>query len=160
MRVLKNIWTSDQPEFHGKFFSLPRSVINAKPVQKPHPPIYIAAFAPAALKRVATMANGWHPTGVPIAGMAHMFGAIRQMAEAAGRDSSELKMIVRANLYLTDKPIEKDRGLFAGSREQVREDLAACEKIGADEVLYELGFTRGGQQLSNWERLLEELKPE
>ena len=63
IQVLKNIWTSDQPEFHGKFFSLPRSVINAKPVQKPHPPIYIAAFAPA-LKRVATMANGWNPTGV------------------------------------------------------------------------------------------------
>ena len=89
-----------------------------------------------------------------------MFGAIRQMAEAAGRDSLELKMIVRANLYLTDKPIEKDCGLFAGSREQVREDLAACEKTGADEVFYELGFTRGGQQLSNWERLLEELRPE
>ena len=63
IQVIKNIWTSDQPEFHGKFFSLPRLVINAKPVQKPHLPIYIAAFAPAALKRDATMANGWNPTG-------------------------------------------------------------------------------------------------
>ena len=106
------------------------------------------------------MADGWNPTGLPVEAMAQMFGAIRQMAEAAGRDPSELKMIVRANLYLTDTPIEKDRGLFAGSMEQVREDLAACEKIGADEVFYELGFTRGGQQLSTWERLLEELKPE
>src|SRR5215469_1272303 len=160
IQVLKNIWTTDPAEFHGKFFSLPKSVIQAKPVQKPHPPIYIAAFAPAALKRTATMADGWNPTGLPVEAMAHMFGAIQKMAEAAGRDPSELKMIVRTNLYLTDKPIEKDRGLFAGSREQVREDLAACGKIGADEVFYELGFTRGGQQLSTWERLLEELKPE
>lgn len=160
IQVLKNIWTTDPAEFHGKFFSLPKSIIQAKPVQKPHPPIYIAAFAPAALKRTATMADGWNPTGLPMEAMAQMFGAIRQMAEAAGRDPSELKMIVRTNLYLTDKPIEKDRSLFAGSMEQVREDLAACEKIGADEVFYELGFTRGGQQLSTWERLLEELKPE
>jgi len=159
IQVLKTIWTTDPAEFHGKFFSLPKSHIGPKPVQKPHPPIYIAAFAPAALKRVATMANGWNPTGVPIAGMEHMFAAIRQMAKEAGRDPSELKMIVRANLYITDKPIGKDRGLFAGSTEQVREDLAACEKIGADEVFYELGFTPGGQQLSTWERLLEEFKP-
>ena len=159
LQVLKAIWTTDPVEFHGKFFSLPESYISAKPVQKPHPPIYIAAFAPAALKRVATMANGWNPTGVPIAGMQYMFGAIREMAKEAGRDPAELKIIVRANLYLTEKPIEKDRGLFAGTMEQVREDLAACEKIGADEVFYELGFTPGGQQLSTWERLMEEFRP-
>jgi alkanesulfonate monooxygenase SsuD/methylene tetrahydromethanopterin reductase-like flavin-dependent oxidoreductase (luciferase family) len=160
IQVLKTIWTTDPAEYHGKFFSLPKSHIGPKPVQKPYPPIYIAAFAPAALKRVATVANGWNPTGVPIAGMEHMFGAIRQMAREAGRDPAELKMIVRANLYLTSKPIEKDRGLFAGTMGQVREDLAACEKIGANEVFYELGFTPGGQQLSAWERLLEELKPQ
>ena len=160
IQVLKNIWTTDPAEFHGKFFSLPKSIINAKPVQKPHPPIYLAAFAPAALKRAATMADGWNPTGLPVEAMAQMFGAIRQMAEAAGRDPSELKMIVRANLYLTDKPIEKGRGLFAGSTEQVHEDLASCEKLGADEVFYELGFTRGGQQLSTWEQLLQKLRPE
>ena len=46
IQVLKTIWTTDPAEFHGKFFSLPKSHISAKPVQKPHPPIFIAAFAP------------------------------------------------------------------------------------------------------------------
>jgi len=58
---------------------------------------------------------------------------------------------------------EETRGhgpaIFVGSVEQIREDIAACEKIGADEVFLELGFTHGGQTLSNWERLLEEFKP-
>ena len=159
IQVLKTIWTTDPAEFHGKFFSLPKSHIGPKPVQKPHPPIYIAAFAPAALKRVATMAIGWNPTGVPIAGMEHMFAGIRQMAEAAGRNLGELKMIVRGNLVLTDKPVEKDRPIFVGTPDQIREDIAACEQIGADEVFLELGFTHGGQQLSNWEQWLEEFKP-
>ena len=159
IQVLKTIWTTDPAEYHGKFFSLPKSYISAKPVQKPHPPIFIAAFAPPALKRVATMADGWNPTGLPIEAMAQMFGAIRQMAEAAGRDPKELRMIVRGNLYLTDKPKGKDRAAFFGSVEQVREDIAACEKIGAEEVFLELAFTPGGQQLSNWERLLEEFRP-
>jgi probable F420-dependent oxidoreductase len=155
IQVLKTIWTTDPAEYHGKFFSLPKSVIGPKP----HPPIFIAAFAPAALKRVATMADGWNSTGIPVEGMVQMFGAIRQMAQAAGRDPAELQMIVRANLNLKEKPIEKDRALFAGSTEQIREDIAACEKIRAEEVLLELGFTAGGQSLSNWERLLEVFRP-
>src|SRR5664279_706553 len=123
IQVMKTIWTTDPAEFHGKFFSLPKSHISAKPVQKPHPPIYIAAFAPAALKRVATMANGWNPTGLPVEAMAQMFGAIRQMAQEAGRDPAELKMIVRGNLYLTEKRAGKDRAAFYGSLDQVREDI-------------------------------------
>ena len=40
LQVLKTIWTTDPAEHHGKFFSLPKSHIGPKPVQKPHPPIY------------------------------------------------------------------------------------------------------------------------
>ena len=159
IQVLKALWTTDPSEFHGKFFSLSKSHINAKPVQKPHPPIYIAAFAPAALKRVASMADGWNPTGLSVEAMAQMFGAIKQMAEAAGRNPSELKMIVRGNLVLRDKRVEKDRPIFIGTPDQIRQDIAACEKIGADEVFFELGFTHGGQELSNWEWWMEEFKP-
>jgi probable F420-dependent oxidoreductase len=159
IEVMKAIWTNDPSEFRGKFFSLPKSHIQAKPAQKPHPPIYIAAFAPPALKRLATMADGWNPTGLPIEAMAQMWGAIRQMADAAGRNPSELKMIVRGNLVITQKPVEKDRFIFIGTPDQIREDIAACEKIGADEVFLELGFTHGGQELSNWEKWLEEFKP-
>jgi len=159
LQVLKTIWTTDPAEYHGKFFSLPKSYIAPKPVQKPHPPIYLAAYTPPAMKRVATLADGWNPAGVPIEGMKQMWAGIQQMAKEAGRDPSELSMIVRANLYITDKPVEKNRFVFGGSIEQIREDLAACEKLGAQETFLELGFTPGGQSLDNWERLLEEFRP-
>ena len=157
--LLKKIWTTDPVEHSDKFFSLPKSHIGPKPVQKPHPPIYLAAYTPAAMKRVATMANGWNPAGVPIEGMKQMWTGIQQMAKAAGRDPSELSMIVRANLFITDKPVDKDRFVFVGSVEQIREDIGACERSGADEVFLEIGFTPGGQSLSNWEKLLEEFRP-
>ena len=98
LQVLKAIWTSDPAEFHGKHFHLPKSYIGPKPVQKPHPPIILAAFAPPALKRLATMADGWNPVGVPVEGMAQMFSSIQQMAKEAGRDPATLQMIVRGNL--------------------------------------------------------------
>jgi probable F420-dependent oxidoreductase len=50
LQVLKTIWTTDPAEYHGKFFSLPKSYINAKPVQKPHPPIFIAGVRSAGVK--------------------------------------------------------------------------------------------------------------
>ena len=68
LQALKTIWTTDPVEFHGEFFDIPRSVIGPKPVQKPHPPIYLAAYTPPALERVARDSNGWNPVGIPPAG--------------------------------------------------------------------------------------------
>src|SRR2546426_6003155 len=60
LQVLKAIWTTDPAEFRGRYYQLPRSIIGPKPVQKPHPPIYLAAFVPQALRRAAVYANGWN----------------------------------------------------------------------------------------------------
>lgn len=157
--MLKTIWTNDPAEHHGKFFSLPKSYIGPKPVQKPHPPLFLAAYTPPAMKRVATMADGWNPAGVPVAAMSQMFRAMQQMAKEAGRDPEELRMIVRANLFITEKPLGTDRPVFIGSLAQIHEDIAACEKIGAEEVFLEVGFTPGGQLLSYWQKLLKEFQP-
>ncbi len=159
LQVLKAIWTSDPAEFHGKHFHLPKSYIGPKPVQKPHPPIILAAFAPPALKRLATMADGWNPVGVPVEGMAQMFSSIQQMAKEAGRDPATLQMIVRGNLEVTDKPLPKERWLFSGTMEQIKEDLEECGDIGAHEVFLDPTFSTGGQSLDRWLSLLEEFRP-
>ena len=95
--LLKAIWTENPVEFHGKFFNVPRSYIDLKPVQKPHPPIYLGAFAPAALQRLAKLADGWNPVFLPVPVMAEMFGTIKQMAKEAGRDPSAMAMVVHAD---------------------------------------------------------------
>jgi probable F420-dependent oxidoreductase len=140
LQVLKAIWTENPVEFHGKFFNLPKSYIDLRPVQKPHPRIYLAAFTPAALRRAAKVADGWNPTGIPLEGMSQMFSSIKQMAAAAGRDASSLELVVRANLHITDKPLGKDRFIFTGTLDQIKEDTAACRKLGASEVHFDPGF--------------------
>jgi probable F420-dependent oxidoreductase len=57
IEMLKKIWTTDPVEFQGKHYRIPKSFIGPKPVQKPHPPIYMAAFTSSAMKRVAAEAN-------------------------------------------------------------------------------------------------------
>lgn len=159
IQVLKACWTTNPVEFHGKFYNIPKSYIDLKPVQKPHPPIYMAAFVPAALKRLATVADGWNPTLIPAAGMGEMFAGIKQMAKDAGRDPSSLVMIVRAIMNMTDKPLGQDRGIFNGSFDQIADDVKACAAVGASEVFFDPAFGHGGQSLDRWLELLEQLKP-
>lgn len=156
LQVLKAIWTTNPVEFHGKFYQIPKSYIGPKPVQKPHPPIYMAAFAPPAMKRLATMADGWNPVAIPVDGMAQMFAGIKQMAKEAGRDPASLSMIVRAHVDISAKPLGKERTIFTGTLEQIKEDVAACRGIGAHQVFFDPTFYT--QSLDQWLSLMEQLR--
>jgi len=158
LQVLKAIWTTNPVEFRGKFFTLPSSYIQPKPVQKPHPPIYLAAFAPAALNRLARAADGWNPVAIPVEGMKQMFAGIQQMAKAAGRDPASLKMVVRANLHITESSLGSDRPVFSGSPDQVKEDIAAVRGIGAHELFFDPTFSPGMQELPRWLEAMEAVR--
>ena len=143
LQALKRIWTTDPVEFHGRYYRIPKSVIGPKPVQKPHPPIYMAAYTPSAMRRVAIEASGWFPVGIPLSGIGPMFEGIKGMAQEAGRDPSGLELIVRANVELHDTFIEKDRIDFTGTLEQIVEDVTMARKVGAAEIVIDAQFSPG-----------------
>ncbi len=158
LRVLIAIWTMDPVEFHGDYYHVPRAFIGPKPVQKPHPPIYLAAYAPAALKRAATLANGWNPAGLSVEQMASMFSEIREMAKAAGRDPKALELIVRANLHITPQPIADDRWIFAGSFDQVKADIEKVRALDADELFFDPTFSPGVTTLDSFLACMERIR--
>lgn len=145
LQVLKAIWTTDPVEFHGRYYQVPRSLIGPKPVQKPHPPIYLAAFVPQALKRAAVYANGWNPVGIPAEGMAKMMAQLREMAKAAGRDPAAMEVVVRANIHVTQEPLGADRWIFSGSLDQVRADIEKVRAVGVQEVFFDPTFSPDGE---------------
>jgi probable F420-dependent oxidoreductase len=157
LTVLKAIWTTDPTEFWGKYYTLPKSHIGPKPVQKPHPPIYLAAFASGALNRIARLADGWNPAGIPVPGMQQMFDNVKKMALDAGRDPSKLQLIVRANVEIHDKPRATDGTIFTGTLQQIGEDVDACKALGAHEIHFDPTFTTGGQRIDRWLDLMEQL---
>jgi probable F420-dependent oxidoreductase len=140
LEALLAIWTTDPVAYESPDFTIPPSVIGPKPVQSPHPPIYMAAYTEAAMARVARFADGWMPVGVPIEGMTAMLQGIRQMAEGHGRDPNAIELIVRANLKVTDAPLGDDRFIFTGSMDQIRGDVAAARAAGAAELTFDVTF--------------------
>jgi probable F420-dependent oxidoreductase len=61
LAALKQIWTNDQAEFHGRQIDFDPIFAWPKPVQQPHPPIYLGGESPAALRRLATYGDAWLP---------------------------------------------------------------------------------------------------
>jgi len=157
IQALKKIWTTDPVEFHGKYYRIPKSVIGPKPVQKPHPPVYMAAYTPSAMKRVAAEANGWFPVGIPLSGVGPMFEGIKNMAKEAGRDPSALELIVRANVEIQNSPIEKERVDFTGTLEQIAEDVKATQKLGATEIVFDAQFSPGVETANDLVSRMEQL---
>src|SRR5215212_2321464 len=49
LQVLETIWTTDPSEFAGEYYTVPKSILQPKPIQRPRPPIYMAAYTPSAL---------------------------------------------------------------------------------------------------------------
>lgn len=158
IQVIKAMWTQNPAEFSGRFFKLPKSYFDLRPVQQPHPSIYFAAFAPASMKRVAMFGDGWLPVAIPAEGMKGMWAGIVQMAKDAGRDTSKMEFVVRANVSISDKPLGEGRWIFTGSKDEVRGDIAACREIGAAEVAFDPSFTSDGLTADGFLTAVEQLR--
>lgn len=155
IEALLAIWTTDPVSYEGEEFRIPASVIGPKPVQSPHPPIYMAAYTEAAMARVARFADGWMPVGVPIGGMTAMLGGIREMAAGHGRDGDAIELIVRANLWVTDEPLGDDRFIFTGTPDQIRADIEGSREAGAAELTFDVTFDPATRTPDDYLRGLE-----
>jgi probable F420-dependent oxidoreductase len=157
LEALKTIWTTDPVEFQGEYYRIPPSFIGPKPLQQPHPPIYMGAFTPPALKRVAKNADGWFPAIIPLGGIAQMFEGIKQMAQEVGRDPGTLKLIIRANVEFSDTPLGQDRTNFTGTLEQIAGDVVATRELGAAELLFDVQWSSGVETVDDIVARMEQL---
>src|ERR671930_187705 len=96
VEVLKRIWTEDVVEFKGEFYNIPASKIGPKPVQKPHPPIYLGGFTPNTFRRIVNQdAEGWIITARgSIQEIEDGIEMIRDEAIKADKNPNKFKVIV------------------------------------------------------------------
>jgi probable F420-dependent oxidoreductase len=81
--AIKALWTTEPAEYHGKYVDFDPSYIRPKPVQKPHPPIFIGGDSDATVKRVIRHDAGWISNPLPVERLARR---VDQMREGARHD--------------------------------------------------------------------------
>jgi probable F420-dependent oxidoreductase len=88
--VLRSLWTQRSVTFEGRFHHLRAAGLAPAPSQRPIP-IWIGAYAPAALRRVGRIADGWFPMVRPGGGLDQALETISAGAAEVGRDASSLQ---------------------------------------------------------------------
>jgi probable F420-dependent oxidoreductase len=92
LQAMKALWTEPEARFDGRFIHFENVRCEPKPLQKPHPPIWMGGHSTAALRRTAKLADGWYGHVFwrnPEAFMREIQN-IREMAEQNGRDPATL----------------------------------------------------------------------
>lgn len=140
--ALKAIWTQDPVEHHGPLYDVPRSHVDPKPVQRPHPPLLLGGGAPAALRRVGRIADGWISSSrTDLTTIGEQVDLITGSAVEAGRDPSALRFVVRGVVRLTDEPTQGEARIpLQGTASQIRGDLDRLEEQGITEVFLDLNW--------------------
>ncbi|MCA8930667.1 MAG: TIGR03619 family F420-dependent LLM class oxidoreductase, partial [Alphaproteobacteria bacterium] len=90
IEAMKAIWTQDEASYEGEFVRFERIWQWPKPVQKPHPPIFVGGDAPRTFERVFRYGDGWIPSlaerdGLPLAEKLARIEALATQARELGR---------------------------------------------------------------------------
>jgi probable F420-dependent oxidoreductase len=137
LRCLRAIWTDDVVDYQGEFYRVPRSRVDPKPLQQPHPPILLGGTAPASLRRAGRLAAGWISSSrADLRSIDQSIGIVREAAEEAGRDPADLRFVCRAVVRVR----RAERAPLVGSLDEIRRDLAELEAKGFTEAFVDLNF--------------------
>ena len=92
--ALKELWTKDEAEFHGRYYDFPPVYCYPKPAQKPHPPILLGGNASNVLQRVAGWGDGWLPTRATPSQVEEGRKILDNLAAERGREPASLSISV------------------------------------------------------------------
>jgi probable F420-dependent oxidoreductase len=92
--AMKQIWTQQQAEFHGRFVDFDPIWLEPKPVQVPHPPVLVGGDGPRALRVAAECGDGWLPVVVSAADFEQQLTHLRGLREQAGKPDIEVTAIL------------------------------------------------------------------
>lgn len=154
VELIKALWTEPQVRYQGEIYHLDGGTMAPKPVQQPHPPIWLGGTHPDALRRAAIVADGWMGSGgSSTASFASSVPILQAALEKAGRDPAAFPISKRVFLSVHERPevaraeVQRwfsvvyrnpagtDASGIHGTPEQVREQLQELVARGANHLL-------------------------
>ncbi len=153
LNIFKEVWTQDNPSYQGDYCQFAPLDFLPKPIQKPHPPIWVGGESRRALRRTARFANGWYPIAAnpqfPLAGPDQLKSGLERLAsfaETEGRSVEEFDIIYRVHNYQLHETSGHGRQPFRGTPNDIAADIRQFEALGVTHLV--IDFTSQSHNLS------------
>ena len=91
VEIVRNLWTESAVDYDGEFYCVRGAVSLPKPIQKPHPPIWIGSEGPRMLRLTAKLGDGWIITNQSAEEYRRKLDLIEEHARKIGRSSEEIE---------------------------------------------------------------------
>ncbi|HEX6143884.1 MAG TPA: TIGR03619 family F420-dependent LLM class oxidoreductase, partial [Geminicoccaceae bacterium] len=145
LQAFRILCAEDDPSFEGRHVQFANVSFLPKPVQKPHPPIWVGGESPPALRRAVRYGDTWFPIGNNprhrLDTVARFEDGVRRLhrtAEQNGRDPGTIGLAFYANWFDESKTLQVDDGqrhLLTGSAREIAEDIVALEGVGVRDLV-------------------------
>ena len=152
LQIFKELWTSQNPSFQGQYCQFDDLDFLPKPVQHPHPPIWVGGESRRALQRTARYANGWYPIAAnpqfPMATPEQLQTGLARLAafaEVEGRTLDEFDIVYRIHDYSLQQTASAERRPFHGTADKIAADIRQFEALGVTHLV--LDFMRQSRNL-------------
>ena len=139
--AMRELWTSAAPSFSGKYTQFSGLVFEPKPVQKPHPPIWVGGHSRAALRRAVEVGAAWHPINRPAAELRAGVAELARLSREGGRAVAPA-LTLRNDLRVTAageaSPVSTHGGrVLAGEPARLVEEIAELRACGVEHLVLE-----------------------
>jgi probable F420-dependent oxidoreductase len=162
LQLYKELWTSENPSFDGKYYQISGSGFEPKPAQKPHPPIWIGGHTGPAIRRAAKYGDGWMPIGLrppAILDPEELGGKIaqlRRLTVEAGRSENAVDLTFSTSVVFNDSDVGS-REMMQGVPEQIAADIRQYQDLGVSNFIIGLQGNTVPELQENMERFSREV---
>ncbi len=142
--AFRTLWTEQKPVIDGKYVHYNGLLLEPKPMQQPHPPIWVGGESGPSVRRAARLGDAWYPIGT---NNAHLLDSLprykagierlRRATEAAGRKREAVALTYRVKRYgeaLAPTASDGERRLFSGSERDIIGDIHALRDLGVTAI--------------------------
>jgi probable F420-dependent oxidoreductase len=162
LQVYKELWTKEDASFDGKYYQISDSGFEPKPVQKPHPPIWIGGHTGPAVRRAAKYGDGWMPIGLrPPAilepeELAGKIARLRKLTVEAGRPEDAVSLTFSTGVVFNNAA-GSSRAWMQGNPEQIASDLRQYQDLGVSNFIINFEGGTVPELQENMERFSREV---
>jgi probable F420-dependent oxidoreductase len=169
IKIFKEVWEKDDPQFDGEFYSFSKIKFYPKPIQKPHPPIWIGGISKRAIARAVELGDGWHPVWLSPDQMEEKIGYLKSVAKEKETNLDNFVFSIRNRLRILEttevkKPnLSESRGQytfsFHGTTEEIIDDIRQFESIGVSHIIFDLDVENDKEMFNTIEQFSKDIMP-